>query len=267
MLTATCALAVLASVAPPDRTADIVRFKEKVMRADYAGDLTALDDLYRQGSVYLDDQANASRTRYWIGYAKWRRAINGFNETPTPKWLQADIESAFKEFQASLEIDSTYVESKIAAVSCVGLTYFFSGGKATTKEGQDDLAKKAEYARKLVPDIRKDDPDNPRWAWIWAQQLSVSPSDKGGGRDAAINLCLKSLEQMEKRRAPKSPLEPTWGKPELMMNVAYYYANMPPLDLPKAKDYAVQALKIVPYWHYMKDILLVQIETKIKKGT
>jgi len=54
-------------------------------------------------------------------------------------------------------------------------------------------------------------------------------------------------------------MEPSWGKPELMMSLAYCYLNAKSPDLNAAERYARNALEIVPYWHYVRDILLPQI--------
>jgi hypothetical protein len=56
-----------------------------------------------------------------------------------------------------------------------------------------------------------------------------------------------------------TPLEPSWGKPELMMGLAYCHLNTSHADLGAAERYARSALEIVPYWHYVRDILLPQI--------
>src|SRR5580704_11912159 len=57
----------------------------KIQRADYEGDRAALNKLYDELVPFADQPEFASRVRYWRGFAKWRRAINGFNETPDRK--------------------------------------------------------------------------------------------------------------------------------------------------------------------------------------
>jgi hypothetical protein len=49
------------------------------------------------------------------------------------------------------------------------------------------------------------------------------------------------------------------GKPELMMSLAYCYLNANSVDLNAAERYASNAPEIVPYWHYVRDVLLPQI--------
>ena len=63
------------------------------------------------------------------------------------------------------------------------------------------------------------------------------------------------------------PLEPRWGEAELLMNLAWSELNRKEPDLDAAEKYAHAALELVPYWHYVRDILMVQIrEAKGKAG-
>jgi hypothetical protein len=51
-----------------------------------------------------------------------------------------------------------------------------------------------------------------------------------------------------------------------MMSLAYSYLNAKPSDVNAAERYARDALEIVPYWHYVRDILLPQILTAKPKA-
>jgi len=86
-----------------------------------------------------------------------------------------------------------------------------------------------------------------------------TPSERGGGQDKAIENYQRGLEVCSKIKASDDPLEPSWGKPELMMNLAYCYLNANKPDANAAERNARAALEIVPYWHYVRDILLPQI--------
>jgi hypothetical protein len=44
-----------------------------------------------------------------------------------------------------------------------------------------------------------------------------------------------------------------------MMTLSYCHLNTKPSDVNAAERYAREALEIVPYWHYVRDILLPQI--------
>jgi hypothetical protein len=68
----------------------------------------------------------ASRGLYWRGFALWRRAINGFNESPSPKDLEEDLNGAIADFNDSLTHDPAFVESKIGEASCFGYLAYLS---------------------------------------------------------------------------------------------------------------------------------------------
>ena len=87
-----------------------------------------------------------------------------------------------------------------------------------------------------------------------------SPPERGGGQDKAIEIYNKGLEVVrDHKRDAVDPLEPSWGEPELLMSLAWSNLNRTTPDLNAAEQYAETALKLVPYWHYVRDILLPQI--------
>lgn len=49
------------------------------------------------------------------------------------------------------------------------------------------------------------------------------------------------------------------------MNLSWSYLNQTTPDLKNAEAYAKKALKKVPHWHYVKDILMPQIQAAKKK--
>ena len=70
----------------------------------------------------------------------------------------------------------------------------------------------------------------------------------------------KGLEAIRSQRKNSSdPLEPSWGEPELLMSLAWSNLNRTTPDLEAAQQEADSALKLVPYWHYVRDILIPQI--------
>ena len=102
-------------------------------------------------------------------------------------------------------------------------------------------------------------PDNPRFIWVHGPIYWNIPPERGGGQDKAIANYERGLEICSKIKTSDNLLEPSWGKPELMMSLAYCYLNADSVDVSAAERYARNALEIVPYWHYVRDILLPQI--------
>jgi hypothetical protein len=50
-----------------------------------------------------------------------------------------------------------------------------------------------------------------------------------------------------------------WGEAELLMHLAFANLNRATPDLAAAERYAESALALVPYWHYVQNIVLPQI--------
>src|ERR1700694_4283745 len=91
----------------------IIPIVTQIQRADYEGDRPALKRLHDDLTPIPGDNKLASRVLYWRGFALWRRAINGFNESPSPKDLEEDLNGAIADFNDSLAQDPAFVESKI----------------------------------------------------------------------------------------------------------------------------------------------------------
>ena len=109
-------LALAAVEAPPEppaesRTTTLQTWIRGIVAADYRGERAELDRLYAEGERHLAEHEVTSRVRYWRGFAKWRRAMNGANETPTPGDLVADLEVAVAELRSSGELDPAFVDA------------------------------------------------------------------------------------------------------------------------------------------------------------
>jgi tetratricopeptide (TPR) repeat protein len=202
---------------------------------------------------FMDDPELASRIRYWRGFAKWRRAINGFNDAVDPKELAQDLNTALDEFNAAIELDPKFVDAKVGIISSLGFLLF--------ADPQDDARKKQRVEQILATEKEASAmaPDNLRLVWVRGPILWNSPPERGGGQDKAIANYERGLEICSKIKTSDDPLEPSWGKPELMMSLAYCYLNAKSADVNAAERYARNALETVPYWHYVRDILLPQI--------
>jgi hypothetical protein len=235
--------------------ADVVKIAERIRKADYEGDRAALSRLYTDLMPFVSKSDIASRVRYWRGFALWRRAINGFNESATPSDLQDDLERAASEFKESSEMDSAFMDAKIGAASCLSNLVFLN---------RKDPARVQELLGQVRPLLRqaKDaDPDNPRLAWVIGPNLWYAPPEMGGSQAKAIEVYEHGLAAARSRKGPPADsLDPSWGEPELLMNLAWSNLNRTEPDLKAADSYAKSALNLVPYWHYMRDILIPQIQ-------
>ena len=95
---------------------------------------------------------------------------------------------------------------------------------------------------------------------------------RGESPDKAADAALESYEKgVKAARAHKTtvrdPLTPSWGEPECLMSLAgsSFYRSAP--NRVASEQYARAALALVPYWRYVKDILLPAIETAKAKQT
>jgi len=236
---------------PREQAARIVT---QIQRGDYEGDRAAMQRGYDELKPFMEDQKLASRIRYWRGFAQWRRAINGFNDSVDPKELEQDLKTALAEFKIAMQEDPAFVDAKVGTISCLGFLAFMN---------RKDQTRAKELVGQILPLVKEADemaPDNPRLIWVHGPILWNSPPEGGGGQDKAIANYQRGLEACSKIKTSDDLLEPSWGKPELMMSLAYCYLNATFADVIAAERYARNALEIVPYWHYVRDILLPQIE-------
>lgn len=231
------------------------RIVAQIQRADYKGDQAAMQKGYDELQPFIEDQDEkvGSRIRYWRGFAQWRRAINGFNDAVNPKELEQNLNIALEEFKVAMEKDPAFVDAKVGTISCLGYLAFIN---------RKDPARAKELVDQILPLLKEADeiaPDNPRLTWVHGPILWNSPPERGGGQDKTIQNYQRGLDACSKIKSSDDPLEPSWGKPELMMSLAYSYLNANRADVNAAERYAHSALEIVPYWHYVRDILVPQI--------
>ena len=232
----------------------------RIQRADYEGDRAALRKCYEALAPFLDDKELVSRIRYWRGFALWRDAINGFNESNVdPHELEQILMKAVDEFKAALARDPAFVDAKVGIISCLGyVTYVHRKEPERAKELVGQIMPMVEEAKAAAP-------DNPRLIWVCGPILWYTPVERGGGVDKVMENYERGLEVCAKVKPSTDPLEPSWGKPELFMSLAYTQLTKNPPEIEKAEGNARAALDIVTYWHYTGDILLPQIlEAKAK---
>jgi hypothetical protein len=250
------AAALAPSSAPRKVEARLSELVAAVRSADYRGDRAQLARLDEELGR-LDARPLTEYRDYWRGFALWRRALNGFNETPTPDDLGADLEKAVKSFRASLEKRPDWIEPKLAMVGCWGNLIYLAGNDAEKR--------KAIFAESgpTFKWVMANAGDNPRALWIrGGMEFGAPPPIGGDFTKAAATLehgvACAWREALSNVGAPA--WVPSWGGPENLMNLAYMYAQGPKPDRALALAYANGALTAVPEWHYVRDILLPQIE-------
>ena len=239
----------------------IIRVITQIQRADYEGDRPALKRLHDELAPIPEDSKLASRVLYWRGFALWRRAINGFNESPTPADLEEDLTQAVTDFKDAIARNPAFMEPKIGAVSSLGYLMYLN------KKDPTRVQELLQQSSPLLKEAMATAPDNPRLLWVLGPIRWSSPPERGGGQDKAIEGYNKGLEVMrDHKRDVADPLEPSWGEPELLMSLAWSNLNRTAPDLKAAEQYAEAALKLVPYWHYVRDILMPQIRAAQAKA-
>ena len=231
----------------------IIQIVSKIQRADYEGDRATLKNCYDALAPFVDDKDLGVRIRYWRGFARWRDGINAGNESMDPGEMEKLFLAGADEFKAALAIDPNFVDAKVGLISCLGHVVYFHRNE---KERAQEMVKPI-FA--LVAEAKAAAPDNPRLIWVCGPILFYTPVEKGGGIDKVIENNERGVAICSQLKPPADKLEPSWGKPELLMSLAYEYMTKNPPELDKAERNALAALEIVPYWHYVRDILMSQI--------
>jgi tetratricopeptide (TPR) repeat protein len=225
-----------------------------IQKFDYEGNRGALKMLFEDLNAYTADQDLAPAVRYWRGFAMWRRAINGFNETPTPTDLENDLLIALNEFEEALRLDPKFLDAKIGEIGTLGYLLYLH---------RSDPGRKSKYLDRLVPLAKQavaTDPNHPRLLWVLGPGYWIRPVEQGGGEERAFEAYRRGLAEIrERKKAETDPLMPSWGEPELLMNLAWSNMNRKQPDLAEAEQDANAALALVPDWHYVRDLLLPQI--------
>lgn len=247
---------IVAEEGPRQQAIEIVT---RIQRADYEGDRPTLKNCYDALAPLVDNHELGSRIRYWRGFARWRDGINSGNESINPAEMEKLFLAGVDEFKSALALDPTFVDAKVGIISCLGHVVYLHRNE---KERAQELVKQI-YP--LIEEVKTAAPDNPRFLWVLGPVLFYTPPEKGGGIPKVIENYERGLTICSQLKPPADKLEPSWGKPELLMSVAYTHMAKNPPELDKAEKNARAALEIVPYWHYARDILSPQIaEAKAK---
>lgn len=227
----------------------------RIQRADYEGDRPVLRRLHGELTPYIETTGLAARVRYWRGFALWRRALNGFNESVDSPEHGRDLTEALSEFEDALQRDPVFIDAKVGLISCLQNLAFVH---------RKDPARVQELVARFVPLARgafAAAPDNPRLLWVRGASQWYNTPERGGGQDVALATYARGLELARAQMGrPSDPLDPSWGEPELLMNLAFANLNRTTPNVGAAERYAQNALALVPNWHYVRDILIPQIQ-------
>jgi hypothetical protein len=158
------------------------------------------------------------------------------------------------------------VDAKVGAIWCLQTLTFLN---------RTDQARVQELVPRFVQLLKEGlaaAPDNPRLLWVQGGSQWWTPPDMPAAQvkerhAAALATYRKGLELARKQKGRTlGPLEPAWGEPELLMSLAWSSLNETPPDVRAAEQYASDALALVPYWHYVRDILMPQIRRAKASG-
>jgi hypothetical protein len=198
--------------------------------------------------------------QYWRGFALWRRSLNGFNESADRKELGDDLTEAVADFRDAVARDPAFVDAKAGEASCLANLAFLN--RNDRARGRELLLQSAAVLKEAAAAA----PDNPRLLWVQGANQWYSTPERGGGQSAALATYDRALELARRQKGRVAdPLEPAWGEPELLMNLAFANLNRATPDVAAAERYAESALALVPYWHYVRDILMVEIQKAKRK--
>jgi len=232
----------------------------KIQRADYEGDRPALRHLHAELAPFVHDPALGSRVEYWRGFAMWRKALNGFNDSADRAELAEDLTQCVEDFRNALAHDPMFADAKGGAASCL-VNHSLLLMKSDSVRARELFIQSVD----LLKDAVAEAPENARLLWVQGANQFYNPPERGGGQDVAIATYERGLKLARGQRRASDPLEPAWGEPELLMNLAFANLNKSSRDVAAAERYANEALARVPYWHYVRDILVPQIR-KAKAG-
>lgn len=228
-----------------------------IRSADYRGARGELQGLTAALDVGRDPELAPYR-HYWRGFAQWRRALNGFNETPPPADLAGDLTAAIASFEAALAAKPGWIEAKIGIVGCVGPLLYLA---------RDDAARREALLKQFLPmarEVREEDA-NPRALWTVGQGQLGGGGGAAGPQPAAAALSFHrgieaSLAEARRAAGDEPAWIPRWGGAENLMNLAYLYTHSALANRDLALAYVEGALVAAPEWRFVREILKPQAE-------
>lgn len=251
-LTMTC-LPVALNAAPLDLGSTVTR----VRAADYRAGCSELRSLAAQ--LGAEGPAAEARYRhYWRGFALWRAALNGLNRVPPDPEVAADLQGALSAFRDALASSPDWVEAHLGISACGGIEVFLA---RSDPERMQALLKRHEPSFRYVLEHGH---DNARVQWHLGQTTLAMAKPGGPGTAKALDLFQRGVELAvdEARSIPagEPAWVPHWGGAENLMNLAYLYTHSEMADRELARAHARGALVAAPEWHYVREVLLPQID-------
>jgi hypothetical protein len=235
----------------------LVAIKAALMSADYRGDLKELAELRTQASEISNDSRFGYLADYWSGFASWRIVVNGAGTKLNVDDAKANLAHAVIDFESSIRKKDDFADAYASAAAVHGwLAAYNRADQAVSNQEVEIFKRDINRALEL-------EPNNPRVLWIQAVPYLVLPPERGGNIDHAIELYRKMLEN-SRPPEPRSPL-PDWGRPEALMSLANANIMKTSPDVDQAAVEAQEALRLQPEWHYVRDILIPQIDAKRKQ--
>ncbi|MBL8514745.1 MAG: hypothetical protein JNJ55_12215, partial [Betaproteobacteria bacterium] len=134
------------------RHCTLAEIARDVTDADYRGEVGNLRGLSERLSKISAESPNDADARYWLGFAKWRIALNWINDGATRSDVDPVLISALAEFESLVARDPRNVEAHAGIVGVLGARLFLSGGDAEVvqtamQRGGPSLAALREPAR------------------------------------------------------------------------------------------------------------------------
>ncbi len=232
----------------------LVAIKADLMSADYRADLPALAAGRLRAAALSDDPSLGYLADYWSGFANWRTVGNGVSAKMTPDEAKAHLRQAVVDFESSIRKKSDFADGYAAAAAIHGWLAAYNNADPAA------MNKEIDNYKRLINRAVELEPANPRVLWIQAVPYLVLPPERGGNIDHAIELYRRMIENAQPTM-PSSPL-PDWGKAEGLMSLANAHIIKPTPDVDAAQEEARAALELQPQWHYVRDVLVPQIEAK-----
>jgi hypothetical protein len=166
--------------------------------------------------------------------------------------MEADLLQAASDFREAARIDTAFIEARATEAFCMV-------NVSALNMGTDRARGLFRPAMERFDEALSRAPDNPRILWMHGANQFYQPAELGGGQDRALATYQRGLTAAGLEPRSVDPLEPSWGQPELLMSLAFASLHQSHPDVPAARRYAERALQLVPYWHYVRDVLMPQI--------